>query len=215
MSGFIIFAGVMLIIMAAALFIQVRFEIYFVRQGTNDHLRAEVSLFRGLIRYKAEIPIAEIDINRFKPLVKVKTDAEGVSPPVGQKAKVLKFPLSELLHRLPSYIRLGLKYLKRYRKALKGLLKSIRFRHLSWKTEIGLGDPANTGIATGFLWAAKGLIYGVVSRNVGTVDSPPIISIIPCYQHTCLRLEFHCIFDLRIGNIIIAGLKFVKYRFIS
>ncbi len=215
MSGFIIFGGILLIIMAAALFIKVRFDIFFVRKGSNDHLRAEVSLFRGLIRYKAEMPVAEIDINRFKPLVKLETDAEGVSPPVGEKEKVLKFPLSELLQHLPKYIKLGIKYLKRYRKALKSLLKSVRFRHLSWKTEIGLGDPANTGIATGFLWAAKGLIYGIVSRNVGKVDSPPIISVLPCYHNPCLRLEFHCIFDLRIGNIIIAGLKFVKCRLIS
>ncbi len=215
MTGIIIFGGILLISIAAALFVKVRFDIQFVRKGSDDHLKAEISILRGLIRFKAEVPVADIDISRFSQLMKVETNAEGISPPVGDKGFNFKVPLAEILVHLPRHIKMGIQFLRRYRKAINSLLKSVRFRHFSWKTEIGLGDPANTGIATGFLWAVKGVIYGILSRSVGTVENRPQIAVIPCYYNTCLRLEFHCIFDLRIGNIIIAGLNFVKCRLSS
>ncbi|WP_418789977.1 DUF2953 domain-containing protein [Phosphitispora sp. TUW77] len=212
MTGYFIFA-VILLVLFAALFIKVSCEISFVRKKKNDHLKIEISVFKGIIRYKAEMPVFEINNKPLQPMVKVKTEAEGVSPSTENKGRFFEVPLAELLLHLPRNVKWAFEYLERYRKAVKHLIKSVRLRQLSWKTEIGVGDPAYTGIAAGFLWAVKGMGYGIIRRNVRT-DNAPVFSVLPCYCDTCFRVEFHCIFDLRIGNIIVAGLNFAKCRII-
>lgn len=209
--GFYMF--LLVVIFIGMLFVRIRFEVGYRREGRDDHLRVEMTSLKGLVRYRTEVPVIDIDRYFLEPVLKMEADIESVvSHPVEDKGMIVRLPVAVILRKLPIYIKQGLAYLDRYRTALRKLLRSIRFHHLTWSAEIGLGDPAWTGIVTGLLWGINGVVYRVFVSNAGEIKKPPVVSVRPCFNDTCLRLDFHCIFDMRIGHIIIAGLKFARYR---
>lgn len=211
MFGLGIYLLLFLVSMAVFMFSRVRFAVAYMRHGKDDHIKVEMSLLKGLIRYKTEVPVIEMKNYFLKPMIKVETDIEGVvSHPVSDKGIIVRIPFSTLLRNLPQLINQGLAYMKQYHSVLGRLLKGIRCHELKWATEIGLGDPADTGIATGLLWAGKGMAYARFRSSIGEITASPSLSVRPCFDCLCLRLDFNCIFDMRIGHIIIAGLNFVK-----
>jgi len=210
--GIGIYVFLLIIFIVALMFLRIRFEVEYKRQGPDDNIKVEMATLQGLIRYQTNIPVVELDRYFLEPVLKIETGIQGaVSHPVEDKGLIVKIPvLTAVLSKLPLYLQQGLEYLQRYRKVLRKLLKTIRFHHLTWITQVGFGDPADTGVATGILWGMKGYLYSVFRSHAGTVVNAPRLSVIPCFDCTCLRLDFHCIFDVRIGHIIIAGLNFVK-----
>ena len=199
--------------MAAVMFTRIRFEVAFNRRGTDDYLKIEMRAVGGLIRYKTEVPVLELEKFFVEPIIKMEADIESVvTHPIEDKGMLVKIPLAILLKNLPVFIRQGIIHTARYKIVMYRFLKNVRCHHLVWKTEIGLGDPAYTGIISGLLWGVKGFAFSMFRSHIGTMTKPPSFSVLPCFDSTCLKLDFRCIFDLRIGHIITAGLKFVKLR---
>ena len=196
------------------MFLRLRVEVHFTRKGEDDYLKLQVSMVRGLFRFKTEVPAVDVGRYLLRPVLKVKAGAEGsVSGASVKTGRVMKIPLTlDKLRKLPIYINKALELVDRYKKTLLKLLKKIRFHYLHWTTDIGLGDPADTGIAAGLLWGVKGFLYGLFQNYAGTTGENPKFVVRPCFNAACFRLDFHCIFDMRIGHIIIAGLKIVKTR---
>jgi hypothetical protein len=198
------------------MFLRIRFEVAYYRKGKDDHLKVEMAALGGLIRYKTEVPVIDMDQYFLKPFLKMEADIEGVvSHPVDETGMIVQIPVAVILRKLPIYLRNGMRYLDRYQTALRGFCKSIRCHRLRLTTTIGLGDPAYTGIASGTIWGLKGFIYRIFRSNIGSMLKPPEFSVVPCFNDTCFKLDFNCIFDLRIGHIIIAGLQIIKLRYIS
>lgn len=198
------------------MFLRVRFDVAYYRKGKDDHLKVEMAALGGLVRYKTEVPIIDLDQYFLKPFLKFETDIAGVvSHPVDESGMIVKVPVLQILRRLPIYLKNGIKYFNHYQTALRRFCKSIRCHRLSWTTIVGLGDPAYTGIVTGTVWGIKGYVYRVFRSNIGSMLRPPEFSVVPCFDDTCFKLDFNCIFDMRIGHIIIAGLQIIKLRYIS
>lgn len=216
MVGLFIYLSLLILLMIITMFFRIKFDVKYSRKKADDLLRVEMTALKGLVRYKAEVPVVDLDRYFLEPILKIEADIEGVvTHPIEDKGMLVKIPLvSEILQKLPTYIKDGLRYYRTYRSALKGLLKSIRCHHLSWSTQIGFDDPANTGIAAGLLWGAKGFFYRVFKSSIGDMTTAPRFNVTPSFTGPCLKLDFHCIFDMRIGHIILAGLKFAKQRFI-
>ncbi len=213
MTGIIIYLTILSALFLMTMFLRVRFDVGYRRDGEDDHLKIEMTMLKRLIRYKTEIPVVELDRFFLDPVLKVETDIENVvSDPIEDKGMIVKIPIIKLIRKLPRFIKNGLHYFNRYKTALYGLLKSIRCYRLKWITHIGLEDPADTGMVIGLIWSIKGFMYRVFRSNVGRMEQKPELSVIPNFGSSCLKLDFHCIFDMRIGHIIIAGLKFVKLR---
>ncbi|HWI55239.1 MAG TPA: DUF2953 domain-containing protein [Desulfobacteria bacterium] len=213
MTGIIIYLAILSVVFFMTMFLRVRFDVGYRRDGEDDHLKVEMTLLRRLISYKTEIPVVELDKFFLDPVLKVEADIEGVvSDPIADKGMIIKVPIIKIIRKLPMFIKSGMHYLKRYQEVLYGLLKSIRCYQLKWITQIGLEDPADTGMIIGLIWSVKGFMYRVFQSNVGSMEQKPEFCVIPNFGSSCLKLDFHCIFDMRIGHIIIAGLKFVKLR---
>ncbi|MDT3700421.1 MAG: DUF2953 domain-containing protein [Thermincola sp.] len=197
------------------LFVRVRFEVAYQRRGENDHLKVEMTALWGLIRYKTEVPIIDLDQYFLKPFLKFEADIETiVSHPIDEAGMIVKVPVLLILRKLPIYIKNGINYFNRYQTALRRFCKAIRCHRLTWTTMIGLGDPAYTGMVSGTVWTLKGYVYRAFRNNIGDMLKQPEFSVIPCFNDTCLKLDFNCIFDMRIGHIILAGLQIIKLRYI-
>lgn len=199
--------------MGAAMFMRLRFDVVFTRRGKDDYLGVKMTSLCGLIRYQTEVPVVDLDRYFLEPIIKMEADLESVvNHPIGDRGMLVKIPVMTLIRNLPKFVQQGIIHAERYEKVMRRFLKNMRCHELAWRSEIGLSDPALTGIASGLLWGAKGFAFSVFKSHVGMMAKPPKLSVQPCFDTTCLRLDFRCIFDLRLGHIIIAGLEFAKLR---
>ncbi|HAQ08870.1 MAG TPA: hypothetical protein DCR24_15690, partial [Bacillus bacterium] len=60
------------------------------------------------------------------------------------------------------------------------------------------------------IWSVKGGLIGVLSHYMKLKDMP-VISITPNFQYAITQTSFKCIFQVRVGHAILAGIKLVKY----
>ncbi|HKM42516.1 MAG TPA: DUF2953 domain-containing protein [Limnochordia bacterium] len=89
-------------------------------------------------------------------------------------------------------------------RSLDNLLQRIELFHL--EVRIGTGDAFWTSLGAGGLWAIVGsLLAGLGSGN--RLKAEPEIRIQPDYDQTSIRVHLHCIFQFRVGQIIINELK--------
>jgi len=89
------------------------------------------------------------------------------------------------------------------------LLKKVRLRRLTWHTEIGTGDPSQTGLLTGVVWGLKGLILTAFNRLLAPGSAGPVVEIWPSFDKACFNTALDCAFDVRLYHLFITGLKYL------
>lgn len=95
---------------------------------------------------------------------------------------------------------------------LKNFFQKIKVKQLIWTSEIGTGEAASTGIATGLGWAVKGNVVGMI-RRLFIIKAKPEIQVYADFQKAVVRTNFHCMFQVRIGQTILASIQvFHLYR---
>lgn len=91
-------------------------------------------------------------------------------------------------------------------------LQKIQLFHL--EVLIGLGDPMWTSLGYGGLWASLSpFITGLDTGN--RLQTTPTVVIKPAYDQTIFQVSFHCIFQFRLGQIMINELKRVGYAWLA
>ncbi len=78
----------------------------------------------------------------------------------------------------------------------------IKFR---WVSRLGTGEPALTTFLVGFLSGVKGVITSLLS-HVGAFRVAPELKVYPDFTKTSLDTVVDCIFSIKLGYIILAGL---------
>lgn len=92
--------------------------------------------------------------------------------------------------------------------ALKFLLRHTKLQEAGWRTTIGLADAFHTAMATRWLWGIKGFLFTALYRLFGSsFRYLPEMVIIPDFNIPTFTTTFKCIFSLRMGYILLAGLK--------
>lgn len=89
-------------------------------------------------------------------------------------------------------------------RTLHKIARPIKITKVYLHTEIGLEDPAQTAIAVGSCWWIWGIIYSQIERYFNMSSTINDLAIIPNYRNqNLLLLDFSCIFELRVGHIMI------------
>lgn len=108
-------------------------------------------------------------------------------------------------------------WLKRIKNALPTLRPVISYllsktviKSLSWQTKFGLGDAASTGILTGIIWGVKSTLTNWFSARVKRFCHHTQLAVIPVFSAASFSMEVHCIFEVRLGHIIIAGATAIR-----
>jgi hypothetical protein len=87
---------------------------------------------------------------------------------------------------------------------LDNVLQKVDLLHL--EVLIGTGDPFWTALGTGCLWAVLGpVLTGLSASN--RLHTHPEIHIHPDYGNAHVHVDLHCIFQFRLGQIIINEVK--------
>ena len=180
------------IIMAFALLclLPLKFRLYFIQEGTS--VRGKI-IFRllGFLRYTVKFPTVS----------KEKTVRDDAGTKGLKKFQKLP-PANRTLDFVKDFFRINL-----------WLIRHITCIRFFWKTELGFGDAAATGIGSGILWSLKGILFSFLQKNINSDDCDTDIDITPVFDQETIRIELDCIFKLRTGYIIIAVIRLLVLAF--
>lgn len=204
MLGLVIVFVIIMIITSS-----LKIDLMATKNNKDNKIIIKIKLLYGLIKFKKELGSLkvtkkkkEIDGNLDEDLeIKMKNDSwikyDGYTDFINIRKKAEE----------------GIKITKKYKSLINYTIEKINFSTVFWKTEIGFEDAAVTGMATGIINILKSNVFAIFS-NSKKRPSNIHFKIIPNFKKQILNTYIHCIFKLKIGYIIIAGLKYlrIKYR---
>jgi hypothetical protein len=89
--------------------------------------------------------------------------------------------------------------------------RPVRIKSLKLATELGLGDAAETAVVSGLVWSLKGTVLSMLSYYFNLEKTRPVIVVRPIYNNPYyLRIDYSCIFEFRLGHIIIVIYQLVR-----
>lgn len=203
----LIIISALILLFIIVIFTKVKVFLYFYHNGDNDHLKLEFKAWFGLIKYKVDVPLVQLDDDSASIVVKEKTEAGPNSTVTSEDTK--KVTAENILDSINDTKELLTHVVAFYRIA-RSFLKKVTIRELSWHTMIGAGDASLTGMLTGAFWAAKGSMLGVLSHYM-RLKAIPDITITPHFQFAVSQTAISCMIQFRIGHAMLAGIKLIKY----
>lgn len=204
----------LLIILSNLLLLCVLFytKIYLVlkckRDHSNDYIGVEVYIMRRLLLYSMQVPMIEITGRGAALWVesKIKTGNNQDTTHSKREQKVVKKHLKFYITH-PIYLRRSIQRLRSYArvycKVMEKIINSLHCEEFCWKTSYGSEDAALTSIVVGMLWTVKSLLLTKLQKQVVFMDKPTI-HVNPIFGHTHFKVDFQCIFSIRLGNVITA-----------
>lgn len=185
-------------------FTTVKIKIQYKRAKENDHIHIEAGIWFGVITFKFDIPMLQIQSLFHGVKVEEKVAPAPAKAPKAQKAK-FRFTIRDFFRYLHRLYKLRI-HVHDFNQIAKKTLKKIRCEQIEWYTRIGVGDAAATGVVTGVVWGVKSTLVGVLSHYL-TLRTVPRMNVVPAYRGEDLDTRFSCILRFRIGHAIIAGTR--------
>lgn len=212
MNGWLVGLAVAGVILLIIWFTSLRIQIVYRRQAENDDLEIELSVYRGLLRYRIHANM--LQIRNMKTGVKVAGEADAgpnqASGKQGEKKKEWITP-----HKVAEWARNFANWRRRVHnmdEILRTTLKRVRGESLEWHTNVGVGEAAVTGIVSGIVWTAKSAVLALLGRYV-TLYTKPQLAVVPDFSRERLDTHLLCILRFRIGHAIIAAIRIAIHYF--
>ncbi|RDW16359.1 hypothetical protein CWR48_17090 [Oceanobacillus arenosus] len=109
----------------------------------------------------------------------------------------------------PDEMKHFIKNVKDSKEKIDHILKQVTIHRFYWSTTGGTGDAFLNGIASGAIWALKGMMTGYIAEN-GNLACRPRIEVLPTFQTAEFMTSIDCIISLRLGQAIHTLLRFLK-----
>lgn len=169
--------------------------------GKNNKITLSFKAMYGLFKLKLDISGIKMIIDKGRPLLRYKIEAEG-----GIRNK--------LINRIIKLMSLeeGKNVYKAYKNNRNVIISSAKYitskskiRNFDLRLDLGTGDAAATGVLYGIAWAAIGSIMAFAKSRLN-IDKHSII-VFPVFDKECLSIDFSCIISIKSGHIIYAGFR--------
>ncbi|TYQ15749.1 UNVERIFIED_CONTAM: Protein of unknown function (DUF2953) [Acetivibrio alkalicellulosi] len=207
------FIAVLIIFISVILITKINIIIEYKKKNKDDIFVLSIFLYKGLIKYKYEIP--KVDPKKQGVLLRLKKEK-------GHKEKDTRnskeyFNYSTIMERIKSIKNLYSKH-KKLLKEIRNYLKcKLKIKSLDFNLVIGTGDASHTSILIGLAWTFSGIIISTLYRFININEKN--INIKPDYVGKNINIDLYCILSLRIVHIIVIGFMilkhFIKNRFLS
>ncbi|WP_202078652.1 DUF2953 domain-containing protein [Caldalkalibacillus salinus] len=183
------------------LFTQVQVTIHVQRKGANDKLKTKVMAWFGLIHLETETPIVKLQGD----MTGAEYQMELKSPNMSLDESSFKVTPNEAT-QIQSRLLTVIQRVHHLHVVLKRFLKTIHLLKFEWRTSIGTGDAAETGVISGIAWSTKAAVVGVIQTYL-SLRALPRFAVKPHFQEKKIETELRCMIRLRIGNAILAGIR--------
>jgi hypothetical protein len=87
-------------------------------------------------------------------------------------------------------------------------------KHFQLEVLFGFGDPFWTALGCGGLWATVGALLSSLEASNRLKETPEVV-IQPDYSGVSLQVQLYCIFQFRLGQIIVKELKRLSYAWFA
>jgi len=197
MWWFTILLGVLLLGVGICL-LRLNIHVLFVKDGSDDGLSLTFKTL-WILRYTKRFPLDGEEAGKKRPDKKRKKELQQ------KKLKDKKIPpVNRLISVARSFLRIN-----------GWLIRHIKCTRFFWKTRIGFEDAAQAGLSSGALWGIKGIVLSFLHRTVDSENCKTEIDVTPVFCRQEFETRVDCIFNLRVGYIIIAGIRLVLLGIVS
>lgn len=196
MHYLVIFFAILIIFVILLLNQKVNILLQYERDRGNDNILLSFFTFGGLLKYKRKISLIKTEIRG----IKSKILREKGKKADGEKKK---FDFKEAVDRY--------KYFKEFISGNEGTIKYLKRKTVIDEFYLniiaGTGDAAYTGVLGGLLWTFAGTVEALLSNNFHVRRKKTIVK--PDFNTKVFKVNSHCIFSLKMANIIVVTFKLV------
>jgi hypothetical protein len=207
MMWLVIILLILLILLVIIILTKLTIKIDYYHGNDNDHIKLEFKIWFGLIKYKKEIPMVKIDEDSPTIVYKSETKKGKENQTTKEEDKVIT--KDKVINSFHDAYKL-LQHVVKLHSIVRNFLSKVQVKNIEWYSAMGVGDAAYTGMLVGGIWAIKGSIIGIISHYMKLSEMPKM-TVTPCFQQTISQTRFKCMFQFRIGQAILAGLKLIKF----
>ncbi|MHB1652266.1 MAG: DUF2953 domain-containing protein [Desulfitobacteriaceae bacterium] len=190
-----------------SLAIKAEIDFRYRRKDEEDHLEINLRALYGLWRFSFQVPTIKLAWEAGPELSVEQMSHSGAgSTKANTKARFRYLHLNFLLRLWPRLYTV----FRHLQKVKTRFYRAIHCKALDWQVEIGYQDPVQTAIAAGTFWAVLGVSSARLYRQITMEVPKPILNVVPRFQTPGFSCDIHCIFQLRIGHIIFAGINLLR-----
>jgi len=173
--------GLLILLLLVVLIYPIKINVQINRIEENDHILLEIFILR-FIKLKFFIPFVKLLNSGIK--IKEKDNME-------TEQEVNHFSWEEIYKTEKKISRFVDLYANIKYYAIN-FLRHVNVKKFEWRSEVGLGDAAETGIFVGITWIINYLIISLLSNFIN-LKTLPVIDVIPRFNGKYLRSELKCI----------------------
>lgn len=190
-------------------------ELEYQRTAKDDNLVIKLYVLNGLVFYQLKVPIMEVVYDKNMIWLESELTAEK-SAKTHTKEEMRTFKRLVVIYlkhprKLKRLIRLVNHLMRIYIQTMDKMISSLHCEKFYLKTQLGFKDAELTGLSIGYLWFLKNLML-VKLRHTFCFKKPPVVEIVPHFNQAMIAVKFHCIFSIRVGNVINASLYFISHK---
>jgi hypothetical protein len=178
-------------------------DIKILKDHDNDKIILEFKTLFELIKYKIEIPFIDLTMKKNGlPFLKMSTEVKkGQTEELSEEKKSIV-----TLKEMKAIYRKVKCFFYTHEKGIRYILGRLKISSFLWKTEVGVNDAAFTGMVSGILWIFQEQMI-ILLRNHAKCNEMNS-KVMPHFNKEVFKTTLHCIIKVKIGYIIIAGIKF-------
>jgi hypothetical protein len=194
-------------ILVVCLLIPVTITIIYIRKQGDDQLTIITGLFWNTVKFKYSIPVIRISRDKTQ-LPALEFGSETQMGLTKKEKEILELPL-ELCKKIQNVASTFDKYYRIFGQWLKAFEANLRIEKFLWETEIGMEDPALTGISVGLMWSIKGMLLTFLTERYFQPKNREIrINVMANFKQESLYTNLFCIFKFQPGYIIFTRVKY-------
>ena len=204
----LIILSIILFLLFTIIFSNLKIVIDYYHGNDNDDLKINIIGLWGLFRYKLTVPVIEMSKDSPELIIKKKTEKGMAEKDTATDTDTKGYTAEDMIKGIKD-IKTLIEHVSGLYKVVRNFLKKVSVDYLEWRSKLGTGDAAYTGMAAGALWTAKGSLVGFISSFM-RLKKMPVLTVTPDFQAAVSETSIKCMFRFRIGNAIFAVIKLYK-----
>ncbi|USK32909.1 DUF2953 domain-containing protein [Bacillus sp. F19] len=174
--------------------------------GDDDEIKVKLKAVFGLLKYTIKIPLIKVDPNGPNLILKEEKKMGKASKQKGIDEKISP---DDILTNIKDFKELT-EHIVHLHAIIRKFLQHVQIVKFEWRSQLGTGDAATTGMLIGPGWTLKGAAVAIISTYM-KLKSRPILSIEPNFYQMSSKTILSCMLHFRTGHAIVAGLRLLKY----